>query len=98
MKKYFFFLLVLTFLFIEGLYSQPSAPILFSPPNGSAVVNVVILKWYRSAGATNYRVQLSLDSTFSTTIYSDSTLTDTTKTIYTGLVSMTPIFWRVNAR
>ena len=73
-------------------------PILSSPSNGSA--NIVLnptLTWGATSGAATYRIQVSTDSGFGTTIIDDSTVMTTSKAIG-PLTSSTVYFWRVNAK
>lgn len=53
--------------------------------------------WTRVPRAATYRMQLSTDSLFRSTVFDDSTLADTGRTI-TGLARSTTYFWRVRAR
>jgi hypothetical protein len=79
------------------LNTTPSIVQQVSPLNNSlGNVQPVILKWISSAGANSYRVQLSTDSTFATTIADTTGLTDTTFNIQ-NLNSLTTYYWRVNA-
>lgn len=55
------------------------------------------LTWSSVSGATLYRVQLSTDSLFGTTVIDDSTVT-TTSRIVSGLTSNQRYFWRVRAK
>jgi photosystem II stability/assembly factor-like uncharacterized protein len=76
----------------------PVAPTLASPAaNASAVAITGSLSWNASAGAATYRVQLSTDSLFATTILNDSTVTATSRATPT-LANNTAYFWRVNAK
>ena len=54
------------------------------------------LIWNSSFGATGYRLQLSTDSTFTTTVYDSSKITDTMIT-FKSLLYETKYFWRVNS-
>jgi hypothetical protein len=89
------FLLVWT----AGIIAQttPAAPSLTAPSNGATGEPLAIaLSWGSSAGAASYEVQVSLSSTFATTILDQSgaTLTGTTPG---GLVNGTTYYWRANA-
>jgi hypothetical protein len=79
----------------------PSAPLLYSPPNGSTGQPLSLnLMWYKNPIASSYRVQLSTDSTFNTNlIVNDSTLTtnDTIRAV-SGLSYLTKYYWHVNAK
>lgn len=77
--------------------SIPPTPALISPASGSTGVSTSpSLSWNASSGATSYRLQVSTDSTFTTTTYDTSSLSATSKSI-NGLASQTKYFWRVNA-
>jgi len=52
--------------------------------------------WSASFGATGYRLQLSTDSTFATTVFDSSKIADTTMKI-DSLSYETKYFWRVNS-
>lgn len=53
--------------------------------------------WNKVTGATNYKFELSTDSTFASAIVTDSTLTDSTRLV-SGLTLNTAYFWRVRAK
>jgi hypothetical protein len=75
-----------------------SPPILNSPANGSTGISLnPTLTWNASAGAISYELQVSFDSTFTTTTCDVSGLTVISKTIL-GLSLRTKYYWRVNAR
>jgi hypothetical protein len=76
----------------------PIAPTLTSPSNSATNQSLSLsLTWNAATGASTYRVQLSTDSNFSSTIVNDSTLTSATKAIGPLSTSST-YYWRVNAR
>jgi len=58
--------------------------------------NSITFKWNRVEDAQKYFIQVSLDHTFTSFVISDSTTTDTVKTI-TGLLDGKRYFWRVKA-
>ncbi|MFH0989187.1 MAG: hypothetical protein V1799_04125 [bacterium] len=75
----------------------PAAPTLISPVNGATNVSTApTLSWNASPGATSYRIQLSTNSTFSSTPFDQSGLTSTSFAV-PGLVTNTTYYWRVNA-
>lgn len=78
--------------------AAPSVPALAVPTDAvtGQPLNVV-LRWFRVASATSYRVQVSVSAGFSTTVIDDSTLTDTMKTM-SGLSTNSTYFWRVMAK
>jgi uncharacterized repeat protein (TIGR02543 family) len=68
------------------------------PASGATgVVLPVAFRWNKVTSATNYEFDLSFSSSFATTVASDTTLTDTTKTV-SGLLSDTVYYWRVRAK
>jgi len=76
----------------------PAAPVLVSPI--AAAQNQptsLTLSWLASTGAATYRLQVSTNSSFATTVYNDSTITGTSQPI-TGLLVGTTYYWRVNAK
>ena len=77
----------------------PPAPVLVSPPNGAtSVVTNPLLDWDSAAAAESYRVQVSTDIGFFSTVYDSSNITITQFQIPTnGLLIHTIYFWRVNA-
>ncbi len=78
--------------------AAPAPPVLVSPPDGATGVTVpVTFVWHLSATAVSYRLQVATDSLFTTIIYNDSTITDTTKTV-SGLPQLALLFWRVSAK
>jgi phosphodiesterase/alkaline phosphatase D-like protein len=75
----------------------PQAPVLASPANSSTGISInPALSWNVSTGSTSYRLQVSADSTFATTIYDTSGVTFTSK-IISSLSYQVKYFWRVNA-
>lgn len=82
---------------IRRVLVTPSTPTLISPANGSTNISTnVTLTWNAATGATSYWLQVSTDSTFATTYYDTSGITDTSKTIR-NLLNSTKYYWRVNA-
>lgn len=76
----------------------PISPVLFSPSNNATGQPVSLnLVWFKSTGATSYRVQLATDSLFTNIIVNDSTLTDSIRAV-SGLNNLTNYWWRVNAK
>ena len=75
----------------------PNAPILASPVNGATGVAInPTLSWNTSTGATSYRVQVSANSSFSTTIVDQSGVTSASQAV-SGLANNTTYYWQVNA-
>ncbi|MBE2219455.1 MAG: T9SS type A sorting domain-containing protein [Ignavibacteria bacterium] len=76
----------------------PLAPSLVSPANNSTGnLTSLTLVWNKPANATNYRVQLATDSSFTNIVLNDSTLTDSLRSV-TGLMPLSNYWWRVNAK
>lgn len=75
-----------------------AAPILVSPNNGYIIglVTSQNLVWGTAPGAQTYRLQVSIDSGFSSLFFDNSTLTSTSYTV-TGLQPYTVYYWRVLA-
>lgn len=77
--------------------SIPAPPKLASPTDNFSGFGSTYLTWNASIGATSYRIQMSTDSTFSTTLIDDSTVTGTSR--FSGNVQLyTYYYWRVNAK
>lgn len=76
-----------------------STPVLISPLNNSTGVSVTpLLDWGDVTGASSYRVQVSTDSTFSSTAWDSSGITLSQVNVPSGkLLNGTLYFWRVNA-
>ncbi|MCC5942505.1 MAG: BspA family leucine-rich repeat surface protein [Balneolaceae bacterium] len=76
---------------------QPGAPMLTSPANGAVDVDIpATLEWEASAGADNYRVQVTLSGgSFGDAVFDDTTA-DTDIEV-AGLDELTEYDWRVQA-
>ncbi|HYQ85621.1 MAG TPA: glycosyl hydrolase family 18 protein, partial [Bacteroidota bacterium] len=76
----------------------PLAPALASPIDSAIVqpTNLAIM-WNSSNTATSYRLQVSTDSLFSTSIHDDSTITGTSRQLG-PLAGTTTYYWHVNAK
>ncbi|MCK9398715.1 MAG: T9SS type A sorting domain-containing protein [Bacteroidales bacterium] len=79
--------------------NPPVAPTLISPPNNSTGISVTpTLDWNDVSTASSYRVQVSVSSSFSSTIVDVSNLTTSSYTIPGGILSYGALYyWRVNA-
>ncbi len=78
--------------------SLPAKPRLTSPAAGATnVVTPPTLVWDTTAGATSYRLQVSTDSLFGTTVFNDSTITVPSRQV-AGLVNQVKYFWRVRGK
>ncbi len=76
----------------------PAPPLLASPSNGATNQALMpTLNWNSSAGATTYRLQVSTDSSFASTLFDDSTLTALSQQIG-PLLNTTGYFWRVRGK
>ncbi|MGB2867530.1 MAG: FG-GAP-like repeat-containing protein [Bacteroidota bacterium] len=75
----------------------PSASVLLLPANAGINQPLTVqLKWNIVGFTATYRLLLSADSTFSTSLVNQSGITDTTYTT-SGLASGTKYFWKVSA-
>ncbi|MCX6135107.1 MAG: hypothetical protein NTU47_14940 [Ignavibacteriales bacterium] len=80
---------------IPSYFSRPS---LNYPANlQKGLDKNITFRWNRVLDAQEYFIQLSVDPTFSSTAKSDSTTTDTVKTL-TNLLDGRTYFWRVQVR
>ncbi|MBA4313296.1 MAG: hypothetical protein C0417_11780 [Chlorobiaceae bacterium] len=76
----------------------PQAPLLLAPSNNTYNVSInPLMQWNVAAGATNYRLQISDDASFTNLISDDSTLFITSKQV-SSLSYLSTYFWRVNSR
>ena len=78
--------------------APPAAPVLVTPVNTAVNISTSpTLAWNAVPGAISYRLQISMDSTFISTIYDDSTRKSNSQQI-AGLTNGTNYYWRVNAK
>jgi hypothetical protein len=75
----------------------PAVPVLTSPIDSASVSIAPTLLWSTAANAVTYRIQVSLNTGFTTTVVDDSTLATTSKSL-TSLSRSTRYYWRVNAK
>ncbi len=76
----------------------PPQPILIFPPSASTgQPTTLTLRWRPSARAVTYRLQVSTDAPFATTIVDDSTIVDTSMQVG-PLDNSTTYYWRVSAK
>lgn len=69
-----------------------------SPPNSSINLDLSIdFVWSRYQSANSYHLSVATDPQLNSLVYSDSTITDTNKTVYLNTYSTT-YFWRISAR
>ncbi len=77
--------------------TPPSPPLLATPANGATgVATNPTFAWNPSTGATSYRLQVSQDSSWGTTVINQSGI-PTTSYHATGLANNTQYFWRARA-
>ncbi len=77
--------------------SLPATPTLSSPGDGATSVGTTInMKWNSSTGAASYRLQVSTDSDFATTVYNQGGLAALSASV-SGLNFLTKYYWRVSA-
>jgi hypothetical protein len=75
----------------------PSAAILLSPGDASTAITVTPnFTWNASSGATSYKLQVSVNSSFSSFVYNQGGLTNLSQQI-SGLDPLSIYYWRVNA-
>jgi hypothetical protein len=81
------------------IVAVPSAPTLLIPANGSTGISLTTdLTWSTAGGAVTYRVQVSSDSTFTTTQWDTTGVGILTVSVPAGKLSnLTKYYWRVNA-
>jgi len=79
------------------LQLTPPNPTLASPSSGATGISTSpTLSWNPSTGATSYQLQVSTDEFFSTTVYNESGITATSRTV-PGLGYSTSYYWHVSA-
>ncbi|MCL4550311.1 MAG: T9SS type A sorting domain-containing protein [Bacteroidetes bacterium] len=77
--------------------TAPAVPTLLSPADGSTnILTTLTLSWNASSGAASYHLQVSTDLNFSTTIFDQNNITNTSQQV-TGLSNSTLYYWHVNA-
>jgi hypothetical protein len=84
--------------FYGYLSAPPVPPALASPANGATDQPTTVTHiWNASAGAAQYRLQVSQDSTFTSTVFDDSTIASTSRVV--GPLSPgTLYYWRVRGK
>jgi hypothetical protein len=77
--------------------AAPPVPVLSAPPDSATRLGrSVAFSWGSSPGATAYHLQVGTDASFSTLVYNDSTITDTTRVA--GLFPYgARLLWRMRA-
>jgi hypothetical protein len=80
------------------IVARPPAPTLQSPPNNQTNVTLnPTLSWSTLSTATTYHLQVTLDTSFSSFIVNDSTLTSTSRVVG-PLTPGTNYYWRVRGK
>ncbi len=74
----------------------PLAPILVSPGSGATNQSITPTLTWNSIGASSYRLQVG-NSSFTTVVYEDSTITDTSRQVG-PLANSTSYYWRVSGK
>lgn len=74
----------------------PPAPTLLSPGDGTITSTAPLLTWNPAGGARSYRLQVSLNSSFTPTLGDESNITSTSIQL-NNLNDNTKYYWRVNA-
>jgi uncharacterized lipoprotein YddW (UPF0748 family) len=84
-----------TFSFVSG---APAIAVLASPPNVSVDQPVVLpIRWNKAQAATSYRLQLSLNASFTPTVFDTAGVADTS-IVSPALDYFKIYFWRVKAK
>ncbi|MGH7601428.1 MAG: T9SS type A sorting domain-containing protein, partial [bacterium] len=80
------------------LILPPAAPLLAAPANGAVLDTAQIaVRWFYPDNASSYRLQVALDSTFTTQLLvNESGIIDTSKVV-PGLAGQQTYYWRVQA-
>ena len=82
---------------VQGIYAQPNAPLLVSPSNGaSGQSHSSVLTWSSVTGALSYRVQVSTDQNFGSTIFNQNDSVATAQ-MPGDSVAGRVYYWRTNA-
>ncbi|MBK7256588.1 MAG: fibronectin type III domain-containing protein [Ignavibacteriae bacterium] len=81
------------------IVSGAGEPSLVVPLDGAKSIPpaAAAFSWVQVPDAATYRLQVSLDMAFGSTVFDDSTLTTSSKTVAT-LLTAKQYFWRVNAK
>jgi hypothetical protein len=76
----------------------PHQPVLLTPANSSTyVTSTPNFIWNSVSGATSYRLQVSLNLAFTTSVIDQMNITSASYTLSTSLNNNTLYYWRVNA-
>lgn len=84
--------------FVITVVAAPAAPVLVSPLDGATGVSTQpTMTWNAVSGATSYRLQVSTNSSFTTTVFDDASITGTSRQVTPPLANGSMFFWRVGA-
>jgi hypothetical protein len=79
--------------------AKPTTPVLQSPANGSTVTTTPLLDWGDVSTATSYRLQVTTDPQFFTTVIDEISLTESQYQVQSGVLSSgVQYYWRARAR
>ena len=91
------FALAMIFICNTTVFAQPAVPTLNTPADSAEnQPHSLALLWNLSADAESYQLQVSSEEDFSSTVFDESGLTDTTQFV-SDLSFNTQYYWRVNA-
>lgn len=78
--------------------ATPTSPVLVLPANGATGIALnALLKWDSISTASSYRVRVSVDSNFTTTVFDSSGITLNTVTVPNGRLQPSALYyWKVN--
>jgi hypothetical protein len=81
------------------LVGAPGVPTLIAPAINatSQAAGTTTFSWTAATDAATYRLQISTDSLFTTSVYDDSAITTATKAVI-GLVNATRYYWHVRSK
>jgi hypothetical protein len=78
--------------------APPETPALSSPDNGASGISITpTLRWIKSMDAETYRIQLAGDPSFTSPVFDQAGITDTSFTLSSPLQNETQYFWRIRA-
>ncbi|KPL13870.1 MAG: hypothetical protein AMS26_12785 [Bacteroides sp. SM23_62] len=77
--------------------AKPGKPVLLSPEDGATDVSInPVLSWEPSSDAETYRLEVDVNSSFSSPVFEEGGIDTTAKQVF-GLTENTTYYWRVNA-
>jgi hypothetical protein len=77
--------------------NAPSIPVLAYPADlATGIPQNPVMQWRKVTGAETYQLQVSTSSAFTSTVFNDSTLTDTSRAV--TLTGAGTYYWRVRAK